>query len=105
MAKQINYTLPNGDIIENAYLRVQKIITSNQDFEFLKPSDKENVESETEWITRFESEAVIYVWTDKMARDYRVTPIHWFNLKFDFDKASERNIYQQVYDLIEGENV
>ena len=46
-----NYELPDGSILEEAYVRVQTVQTTNADYEYLEPiPDSEDLI--TKWLTR-----------------------------------------------------
>ena len=97
MALKVNYTLPDNELLEGAYLRIQKISTTNVDYEYFEKSKKENIEEELKWTTRLENECVVYVWSDEIARANRAQVLHWFNSKFEYDLESVYNIYEQGY--------
>lgn len=92
------FQLPNGEIIENGYFRVQKIISANIDYEFF---DKEQDEFEVmKWEVRNESTATFFIWPDETARQHRAQVIHWFTLNFVFNFESNENIYNQAYNAL-----
>jgi hypothetical protein len=92
-----NYELPDGTILDEAYLRVQNITTAIVDYEHLKPSEVEGFDLETEFIKKIETNANIFVFADKVARDNGVAAIHWFPINFDYQLSVYANIYEQAY--------
>jgi hypothetical protein len=98
MALQLkNYELPDGTILEEAYIKVQNIYTAIVDYEHLKPSEIEGFELETTWIKKLESKANIFVFADELARKNSVAAIHWFPIEFDYQLSVYANIYEQAY--------
>lgn len=92
-----NYELPDGTILEEAYLRVQNVTTAIVDYEHLAPSDKEGFDLETTWIKKIETKANIFVFADKIARDNGVAAIDWFPIEFDYQLSIYANIFEQAY--------
>lgn len=92
-----NLELPDKSILDEAYLRIQNIHTSNVDYEFLKPSDIEGFELETSWKNRIETKVTVFVWADEIARKNRVPALHWFIFEMDYDLSEWTNIYEQAY--------
>lgn len=91
-----NFELPDGQILEEAYLRINMISTSKIDYEKLEPvPDSEDLL--TTWLTRIETRANCYVHGDKVARKHQVAPLHWFGFEFDYDLSEWQNIYEQAY--------
>ena len=90
-----NFELPDKQILENAYLRVQSINTSNVDYEFLENISE--TEQKVSWLTRLETKVTIFVWADKIAREHRVPALHWFQFDLDYDLSQWTNIYEQAY--------
>lgn len=83
-----------------AYFRIHKITSANVDYEFLENIEDPNrpdVQQELKWITRYESSALVYVWSDKEARKNRAQVLHWFNIDFEFNDKEVDNIYKQAY--------
>ena len=97
MALQTKLELPDGQIFETAYIRIQKIQTANLDYEFFVKSDKEGVEEELRWITNLENIATVFVWADDVARKNRAHVVHWFTFNFDYELELSDNIYTQAY--------
>lgn len=97
MALITQLELPTGEVFPSAYFKIQKINTANVDYEYFEKSDKENIEEELRWVTRLETEVVMFVWADNMARENRATAIHWFSFKFDYDLDLPTNLYSQAY--------
>lgn len=95
-----NYELPDGTILDEAYLRVQNITTAIVDYEHLKPSEVDGFDLETEFIKKIESTANIFVFADKVARNNGVAAIHWFPIEFDYNLSEWSNIYEQVYESL-----
>lgn len=99
-----NYVLPDETILEEAYLKVQRIQCSLADYEFFETVNDPNrpdVDQELKWIKREENFATIYVYADKLARDNRVPPMHWFPINFHYDLSVYENVYEQVYNQLE----
>lgn len=98
MALEVKQYQPsNSDqLFENAYLRIQKIVTANLDYEYF-----ENIpgteDQKLSWMTRLENIATIFVWGDKGARDNRAQILDHFIFYFDCDLSSDENIYAQAY--------
>lgn len=90
-----NLELPDGQILENAYLRIQNIFTENKDYEFLESVSE--IESKVSWVTRIESKVVVFVWADEIARQHRVPAMHWFGFEFEYNLSEWQNIYEQAY--------
>lgn len=103
MAIITDYTIQRGDDIENypsAYLRIQKIQTTNAEYEYFKNVDDPNrpdVAQEIDWTKRIETQATCFIWADALARKNRAQSIDWFVFEFDYDLNSLDNIYQQGY--------
>ncbi len=92
-----NFELPDKTILEEAYLRISVITTANVDYDYLEPLlDSEDVI--TRWTTRLENRANVFVYGDEIARQNRVSPLNWFEFRFDFDLADNGNIYEQAYE-------
>lgn len=87
--------LPDGQILEEAYLKVQSINTANVDYEFLEPISEN--ESKVSWLTRIETRATIFVYADKLAREHRVPALHWFSYEIEYNLSEWQNIYEQAY--------
>lgn len=92
-----NYELSDGTIFPEAYLRVQNVYLENKDYEYFKNSDKEDVEQELAWLTRIETRATVFVWSDELARRNRAMAAHWFNIEIGYDLSEHSNIIEQVY--------
>lgn len=92
-----NYELPDGLILENAYFRVQSILTANQDYETLVPTDIPGFDLKSIWEKRVETTANIFVFGDKIAKENGVPAIHWFQINFDYDLSQWTNIFEQAY--------
>lgn len=92
-----NYELPDGTILDEAYLRVQNVTTAIVDYEHLKPSEVQGFDLETEFVKKIETKANIFVFADKVARDNGVAAIHWFPIDFDYQLSTWSNIYEQTY--------
>ncbi len=91
-----NYELPDGSILEEAYIRVQTVQTTNADYEYLEPiPDSEDLI--TKWLTRIESQATVYVYADKPARDNRVSPLFWFQIPIHYNLSEWTNVFEQAY--------
>ena len=91
-----NYELPDGLLLEEAYLKVNQITTSLIDYEFLQPIEGTE-DLLTTWLTRLETKVSIYVFSDKTARKNQVAPLHWFQFEIDYDLSEHSNIYEQAY--------
>lgn len=92
-----NYELPDGQILEDAYLKVQNITTAIVDYEHIQPSEVPGFDFETTYIKKIESTANIFVYADKKARENMVAAIHWFPVKFDYSLSDWSNIFEQAY--------
>lgn len=91
-----NFELPDGQILEEAYLKVNTITTSKTDYEFLEPiGDTEDLR--VTWVPKLETKVNCYVWADKIARQHQVAPLHWFGFDIDYDLTEWSNIYEQAY--------
>lgn len=94
--KVFNYTLPDKTTLPEAYLRVQSIVTANEEHEFLEPVG--NTEDlRVSWVNNLVTRANIYVWADELCRQNRVSPVHWFAIDVPLQLTSTENIYQQAY--------
>jgi hypothetical protein len=91
-----NLEAPDGSIFPEAYVRVQSISVANVDYEYLEPiPDSDDLI--TKWITKVEASSTLYVYADAIARNNRVTPVHWFSVEFSYDKSIWENVFEQVY--------
>lgn len=81
-----NFTLPDGVVLEEAYLRVQTTVINNIDYDFLQPIDGTE-DFKLEWLTRFEFRANVNVYGDEVARRNLVPPMTWFDINFKLDKV------------------
>ncbi len=91
-----NYELPDGLLLDEAYLRVNSITTSAIDYEFLQPIEGSE-DLLTTWISKLETKVSIYVFSDKIARKNQVAPLHWFQFEIDYNLSEHSNIYEQAY--------
>lgn len=103
-----NFELPDKTILNDAYLRIATINTAFTDYEHFEPLLDSN-DVILSWVKRLESKAHVFVHGDEIARQNRVSPINWFEFKFDLDLTSNQNIYEQAYQKLkeiypEGEN-
>lgn len=104
-----NFELPDESILEEAYLRIASLTSTNVDYEHYEPLlDSDDVI--LRWTSRLENKANVFVYGDEIARQNRVSPVNWFEFKFDLDLTSAQNIYEQAYQKLkqiypEGENV
>lgn len=92
-----NYELPSGELLDEAYLRVQNVLVENKDYEFFEKSDKPDVELELKWITKVECRATVFVWADSMARQYRATALQGFTIEFNYELSQHTNVFEQAY--------
>lgn len=95
-----NFELPDGTLLDEVYMKVQKINSVSADFEFfenINDPTRPDVEQELKWIKRLENIASIYVWPDILARENRAQVIHWFTINFEYDLSAYENIYEQAY--------
>lgn len=94
------YELPNGDILPEAYLRVQNIIVENRDYEYFDSSNKPDVELELKWITRIEVKATVFVWADEIARQNRAIAMQGFVVETTYNLSEYANIFEQIYQTL-----
>lgn len=90
----------DGMELNNAYIRIISIRTSNSDYEeYVEVDDptQPNIAMKLEFVKRIESSATAFVWYDQIARENRVVAEKWFDFKFDYDLESDKNIYEQAY--------
>jgi hypothetical protein len=100
MALQIKvYTLPNGDILNDVYLKIQKIISTSEDYEFLENVD-ESEHIKVTWLPKQKNELVAYIWADEIARRNQAAILHFLTGEFEYDMNSVYNIYEQAYQQI-----
>ena len=93
-----NFELPDGTVLENAYLRIQNIKTENKDYEYFeKVEGNPEIDEILRWVTRIENEATVYVWADKIARKNRAYVLNWFKFGFEYNLSAWTNIYEQAY--------
>lgn len=93
-----NFELPDGTILQDAYLRVQSIKTENRDYEFFeKVYDNPDVDEKLSWINRIETEVTVFVWADEVARKNRAYVVNWFKFNIDYNLSEWQNIYEQAY--------
>ncbi len=91
-----NFELPDGLILENAYLKINAITTAKNDYEFLEPlHDSEDLK--ISWVSRLETKVNVYVFADDIARRNQVAPLDWFQFDLDYNLRSSSNIYEQAY--------
>jgi hypothetical protein len=91
-----NFELPDKTILEEAYIRIMSISTANVDYDYLEPVlDGDDVI--TRWTTRLETKANVFVYGDEIARQNRVSPMNWFEFRFDLYLDSTSNIFEQAY--------
>lgn len=101
MAIQTYIVTPTHEILPDAYLKIQKITTSNTDYEYFESvNDESDISEKLSWCTKITSDAVIYIWADEIARKNRAAVKHWFIFTFDYDLQIEKNIYQQCYEAL-----
>ncbi len=93
------FELPDGTILEDAYLRVQNVTVSNVDYEFFDKAEEnvDNIEEVLKWVTRIESKATVFVWADEFARSNRATVLNWFTFEFQYDLSEHSNPFEQAY--------
>lgn len=104
MALQTKYEFEDI-ILSDAYIRISKVRSANNDYEELSPVDDPNAPNiafKTSWMMRVESSATAFVWADKLARDNRTIALSWFDFDFDYDLNSGLNIYQQAYNALKA---
>lgn len=97
----------NGEVYNNAYVRIVKVRSANVDYEMfvnVDDPDRPDIAQELTWVTRIESSATAFVWPDKISRDNRAMTVAWFDFDFVFDLNSDRNIFQQAYDSLKVTN-
>lgn len=93
-----NFTLPDGLVLDEAYVRVHSIVLSNIDYEYLEPiPDSDDLI--TKWVTRLELRGNVYVYGDKVARDNRVSPMNWFDFVFQ-PEGSEVDAFKTAYEYV-----
>lgn len=93
-----SFKLPDGTILENAYLRIQSIKTENKDYEFFeKVEDNPEIDEKLSWVTRVETEATVFVWADAIARKNRAYVVNWFKFGFEYNLTEWSNIFEQAY--------
>ena len=90
-----NFELPDGLILEEAYLRIQSISTANIDYEFFEMISE--TEEKLSWTTRMETTATVFIWPDEIARQNRAIAVHWFTFQLDYNLSTLDNIYEQAY--------
>lgn len=89
-----NYELPSGQVLEEAYLRVQSFNTVNSDYEYFENEGDNQV---IKWKTKLDSKATIFVWASELARKNRATAIHWFQIDLDYKLSEWSNVFEQSY--------
>lgn len=111
MALQLQYTHDKFEY-QDAYIRIVKIRTAKIDmerFEIVNDPDRPDVAERLTWECKMENVATFYVYSDKMARDNRVTPIHYGSFDFEYNINSPVNIYAQAYyklrDILNTDNI
>lgn len=90
-----NLELPDGTVLEDAYLKVQNVSSVSADYE--KFENLDNGDQILKWIKKVESTALIYVWSDSLARENRAQVQRWFQIEFDYDLTEWINIFEQAY--------
>jgi len=90
-----SFELPDKSIVEEAYLRIATITTANVDYDYIEPL-LDSSDLITRWTTRLENKAVVYVYGDEIARQNRVSPLNWFEFRFDLDVESPS--FNQAYE-------
>ena len=91
-----SFELPNGFILDEAYLKVHVVKSCKVDYEKLEviPDSDDLL---TTWISRLESSAMVYIYADQIARKNQVQPMEWFEYNFDYDITGVKNIFEQAY--------
>lgn len=107
MAIKLPYTVEKDGRIDEypeAYIRVQKINTTNAEYEHLKSAnnpEEPNIYQIVDWEKRIETSVTAFVWADELARKNRAQVIDWFSFEFEYDLDDLDNIYQQAYKHIQ----
>ena len=102
MALQVDFEL-DGIIHRDCYVRIHKVRTNYEEYEFFENVDDEEhpeIAQRLTWKMRMDNVATAYIWSDKIARENRALQLHQFSFDFDYDLDSPRNIYQQAYDAL-----
>lgn len=93
-----NFELPDGFILEEAYLKVQNILIQNIDIEQLETvTDSDDLI--TTWHTQIQSKANIYVFADQEARKNRVPPMEWFDTEFELQGNPFTDAYNKIKEI------
>lgn len=93
-----NFELPDGFILEEAYLKVQNILIQNIDIEQLETvTDSDDLI--TTWHTQIQSKANVYVFADHEARKNRVPPMEWFDIEFKLTENPFIDAYNKIKEI------
>jgi hypothetical protein len=106
MAVQGKYTFTRDNVkhvIDEAYLRIIKIVTEINDVEIFEnaPENDENIDQILTYDKRMENRAIVYVYADKYARAAHAFPVDSFTFNFKYDLDNKDNIYAQAYNKLE----
>ena len=93
------YKLPDGEILNNVYLKIQKVISTLEDYELLE-SVQDSDDLKVSWIPKLKTELVAYIWADEFARRNQAPIVHFLSGEFTYDMNSVYNIFEQAYQQI-----
>lgn len=102
MALQVDFDV-DGIVYNDAYLRIQTVRSAVVDYEKFETSESDGSERLV-WVSRMESYATVYVWSDAGARANRAQPIKWFTFQYEYDIAHPDNAFKQAYIALKSSN-
>jgi hypothetical protein len=97
MAIQTNFKV-REHIYPKAYLKIEKIISSNSDIEGYEENDGHQI---LVWKKLPIHTAVVFIYGDEIARQNNAYPIHSFHYEFEYDLKYGGNIYKKAYEALE----
>ena len=64
----------------------------------------------TTWVSKLETNVVVYVFADEIARRNQVAPLQYFQFQLDYNLTEWKNIFEQSYEYLkkkfpQGESV
>lgn len=100
MAVQVNFEKEDM-YLKDAYLRIKKVMVVDGVRERFE--EQENGDLHLKYDKYFEGNAIVYVYSDKEARDRNVMPTHHFGIEFAYDPNTDtRGVYELAYTALKS---
>jgi len=93
----------NNEVIENAYVKIDKISLSYATIEKFESTDSDTLKLRYDKVP--EAIAVVSIYTDKEARDNQARPVNYLICPFQFDIDSGENPYKVAYSAIKASDL